>query len=56
MIMYKLQLERNLKNIEDYVSDVDKLYVGENCHPVDVCDDATLTERIVGNPIYGYQG
>ena len=29
MTMYKEQLEKSLKNIEDYVSDVDKLYVGK---------------------------
>ena len=29
MTMYKEQLEKSLKNIEDYLSDVDKLYVGQ---------------------------
>ena len=55
MLMYKHQLERSLRNIQEYVDDVEKLYVGENCHPVEVCDDVTITNKIVGNPIYSYQ-
>ena len=55
MLMYKHQLERSLRNIQVYVDDVEKLYVGENCHPVEVCDDVTITNKIVGNPIYSYQ-
>ena len=55
MLMYKHQLERSLRNIKEYVDDVEKLYVGENCHPVESCDDVTITNKIVGNPIYSYQ-
>lgn len=52
---YKESLESSLMSIHTYVNDVQDLYNGENCWPVDKCDDETITQKIVGNPIYGYQ-
>jgi hypothetical protein len=52
---YKEQLEKSLKSIHTYVSDVEDLYIGEDCWPVEKCNAETFTTKIVGNPIYSYQ-
>ena len=48
------QLEAGLKSIRSYTKEVEKLYQGENCWPLDACDEDAVN-RIVGNPIYNYQ-
>ena len=52
----KIQLEESLREIHTYVTEVEELYKGENCTPsADNCDEETLLEKVVGNPIYNYQ-
>ena len=49
----KVQLEESLREIHNYVTEVEELYRGENC--LENCDDDTLLQKVVGNPIYNYQ-
>ena len=55
----KLQLEESLRDIHNYVSEVEELYSGEHCWPPedngDHCDEEVMMQKIVGNPIYNYQ-
>ena len=50
----KAQLEAGLESIYSYTQEVEALYQGENCWPLETCDEGTF-DRIVGNPIYNYQ-
>ena len=55
----KVQLEESLREIHNYVSEVEELYKGENCWPPEDhrehCDEELMMQKVVGNPIYNYQ-
>ena len=44
-----------LAAINNYVTQVEKVYQNEKCLPLDTCSDEVVKDNIVGNPIYGFQ-
>ena len=54
LLKQEAQLEAGLKSIRSYTKEIEKIYRGENCWPLDACDEDAVN-RIVGNPIYNYQ-
>ena len=49
------QAQTKPRNYVPKLTQVHILLKGENCYPIDNCDDVTFTNKIVGNPIYSYQ-
>ena len=55
MRVQKARLEDALGHLSEYTRQVDKMYANENC-PEGDCAREVMMEKIVGNPIYSYQG